>query len=99
MPRPILLRRVAAIRTLLVLVPLTFVLMRLAPGGPLDSERVLPPAVRAQVEAAYHLDQSLWKQYVHYLGSLARGDLGPSFQYPGRSVNELVAAGFPVSLR
>lgn len=92
-------RLLSAVPTLLVLVALAFFLLRAAPGGPLDEERALPPEVAAQVAAAYHLDEPLWRQFARYLGGLARGDLGPSFQYPGRSVNELIAAGFPVSLQ
>ena len=88
-----------AVPTLLVLVALAFFLLRAAPGGPFDDERALPAEVQAQVEAAYHLDEPLWRQFARYLGGLARGDLGPSFQYPGRTVNQLVAAGFPVSLQ
>jgi oligopeptide transport system permease protein len=92
-------RLLAAVPTLLVLVALAFFLLRAAPGGPFDEERALPPEVQAQVAAAYHLDEPLWRQFARYLGGLAQGDLGPSFQYPGRSVNELIAAGFPVSLQ
>lgn len=91
-------RALSAIPTLFVLIALAFVLMRAAPGGPFDSERALPPEVRAQIEAAYHLDEPMWQQFGRYLGGLARGDLGPSFQYPGYTVNELIATGFPVSL-
>jgi oligopeptide transport system permease protein len=92
-------RLLSAVPTLLVLVALAFFLLRAAPGGPFDDERALPPEVQAQVAAAYHLDEPLWRQFARYLGALAQGDLGPSFQYPGRSVNELIAAGFPVSLQ
>jgi oligopeptide transport system permease protein len=92
-------RALSAVPTLLILVTLVFFLLRVAPGGPLDDERALPPEVAAQVAAAYHLDEPLWRQFGRYLGALAQGDLGPSFQYPGRSVNELIAAGFPVSLQ
>jgi oligopeptide transport system permease protein len=92
-------RLLATVPTLFVLVALAFFLLRAAPGGPFDEERALPPEVQAQVAAAYHLDEPLWRQFGRYLGGLAQGDLGPSFQYPGRSVNELIAAGFPVSLQ
>jgi oligopeptide transport system permease protein len=92
-------RLLYTVPTLLVLVALVFFLLRAAPGGPFDDERALPPETQAQVAAAYHLDEPLWRQFGGYLGGLARGDLGPSFQYPGRSVNELVAAGLPVSLQ
>ena len=92
-------RLLSSIPTLLILVTAVFFLLRAAPGGPFDGERALPPEVQAQVAAAYHLDEPLWRQFGRYLGGLARGDLGPSFQYPGRSVNEIIAAGFPVSLQ
>ena len=83
---------------LLVIVSVSFFLMRLAPGGPFDQERALPEQVRANIEARYHLDEPLGRQYLRYLGDVVRGDLGPSFRYPDRSVNELLALGFPVSL-
>ena len=92
-------RLLSAVPTLFVLVTLVFFLLRVAPGGPLDEERTLPPGVQAQVAAAYHLDEPLWRQFGRYLGGVVQGDFGPSFQYPGRSVNELIAAGFPVSLQ
>jgi oligopeptide transport system permease protein len=95
----ILRRLLASVPTLLILVTLAFLLVHAAPGGPFDAERALPPAVQAQVEAAYHLDESLGRQYLRYLGALVRGDLGPSFQYPGYGVAELIAAGAPVSFR
>ncbi len=76
-------RLLTAIPTLLVLVTLTFFLMRAAPGGPFDQARVLPPAIEKALSAAYHLDESLPRQYLRYLGSLMQGDLGPSFQYRG----------------
>ncbi|MFP5358799.1 MAG: oligopeptide ABC transporter permease OppB [Gammaproteobacteria bacterium] len=92
-------RLLTAVPTLLLLVTAAFFMMRAAPGGPFDSERVLAPEVQKQLEAAYHLDESLPQQYLRYLGSLLQGDLGPSFQYAGFNVNELIAAGFPVSLQ
>ena len=91
-------RLLSAIPTLLLLIALTFFMLRAAPGGPFDTERALPPEVQAQVEAAYHLNEPLWEQFGRYLGALLQGDLGPSYQYPGYSVNELIADGLPVSL-
>jgi oligopeptide transport system permease protein len=94
-----ILRRLAEfLPVLFVIVSLSFFLMRLAPGGPFDQERALPEQVRVNIEARYHLDEPLWRQYLQYLGEVARGDLGPSFRYPDRSVNELLGLGFPVSL-
>lgn len=93
-------RRLAGdLPTLLVLITLSFLMLRAAPGGPFDSERPLPPAVMENLRAAYHLDEPLWRQYLRYLGDLAQGDLGPSYQYPDFSVNELIGAGLPVSMQ
>ena len=95
-----LLRRVAGlIPVLWIIVTIAFFLMRLAPGGPFDLEKQVPPEVKQALEAKYHLDESLPRQYVRYLGMLLSGDLGPSFKYKNRSVNELIALGFPVSLQ
>ena len=92
-------RRVAGFFPILfVIVSVAFFLMRLAPGGPFDQERALPAQVRANIEARYHLDEPLWRQYLRYLGDVLRGDLSPSFRYPDRTVNELLTLGFPVSL-
>lgn len=91
-------RLLAAIPTLLALVTLAFFLVRFAPGGPFDHERTLPPEIEANLNAKYHFDESLPKQYLRYLGNMLRGDLGPSFQYQDYTVNELIAAGLPVSM-
>ena len=88
-----------AIPTLLVLTALAFALIRVAPGGPFDTERQLPPQIEARINAAYHLDEPLPQQFLRYLGNLLQGDFGPSFQYKDYTVNELIAAGFPVSLK
>ncbi len=95
-----IIRRLAvAIPTLLILVILSFVLMYAAPGGPFNSERPLPPAVLANIEAKYGLDQPFWKQIVNYVvGVVTQFDFGPSFQYKDRSVNDIIAQGFPVTL-
>ncbi|MEZ5559851.1 MAG: ABC transporter permease subunit [Pseudomonadales bacterium] len=84
--------------TFWIIVSAVFFLLRLAPGGPFDGERELPPEVEANLMAAYHLDEPLPVQYLRYLGMLARGDLGPSFKQKDFTVNELVARGLPVSL-
>lgn len=91
-------RAVSGALTLLALLTLSFFLLRAAPGGPLDRERSLPPSIEAAMAAQYHLDQPLWRQYLHYAGNALRGDLGPSFQYDGYQVTELIAAGLPASL-
>lgn len=88
-----------AIPTLLLLIIFSFVLMHLAPGGPFTQEREIPPQVLANLNEKYGLDDPLWKQIWNYLiGIIFNFDFGPSFVYPDRSVNELIAAGFPVTL-
>ncbi|MFV0292602.1 MAG: oligopeptide ABC transporter permease OppB [Paracoccus sp. (in: a-proteobacteria)] len=95
-----ILRRLAvAVPTLLLLIIFSFLLMHAAPGGPFTQERALPPQVLANLEAKYGLDDPLWKQIADYVwGIIAHFDFGPSFIYPDRSVNEIIAAGFPITL-
>ncbi|HWL62113.1 MAG TPA: ABC transporter permease [Steroidobacteraceae bacterium] len=97
MARFIWLRLLQAIPVLLAVITVTFFLVRAAPGGPFDQEKAVIPEVKAALEAQYKLDQPLLAQYGSYLGDLLRGDLGPSFKYPGRSVNELIASGIPAT--
>lgn len=94
------LRRVAvAIPTILLLVVISFVLMYAAPGGPFNSERPLPAQVMANIEARYGLDQPYWKQMANYVWNVVvHFDFGPSFQYRDRTVNDVIAQGFPVTL-
>lgn len=87
-----------AVPTLLVLITVSFFMMRLAPGSPFTGERNLPPAVLANIEAKYHLNDPIWLQYLNYLKQLAHGDFGPSFKYKDYSVNELLAQSLPVSV-
>ncbi len=87
-----------SIPTLLFVATLTFFLIRLAPGGPFSAEKNVPPDVLKRLEAHYGLDKPLLVQYRDYLLNALRGDLGPSFKYPNRTVNELIAVSFPVSL-
>ncbi len=92
------LRRIAGlIPTLLVIITVSFCVVRLAPGGPFDQEQALPPAVRANLERLYGLDQPLAVQYVHYLRGLLRGDFGPSLRQRDFTVSELIAQGLPLS--
>jgi oligopeptide transport system permease protein len=94
------LRRVLnAVPTLLIIVTIAFFMVRLAPGGPFDAERSLPPEIEKNLAAAYHLDEPLPAQYVRYLSNIVRGDFGPSFRYRDHTVSELIAIGFPVSLK
>lgn len=97
--RHYLLRRLAfAVVTLWAVVTVTFFLVRVAPGGPFDGERRLPPEVEANLRAAYDLDQPLLVQYGRYVVDLASGDLGPSFRQKDFSVNELIGMGLPISV-
>jgi len=91
-------RLLGVLPTLFIVITVTFFLVRLAPGGPFDQEQALTPEVRANLEAAYGLDQPMLVQYGRYLAGLARGDFGPSFKYRDFTVTELIAQGLPVSL-
>lgn len=90
-------RVLATIPTLLAVITVCYLLLHATPGGPFDDERKVSAAVLANLQAKYHLDQPLWKQYLLYLNSLLHGDLGASFRYEDWSVNELVAKALPVS--
>ena len=93
------LRRLAGILpTLLIIVTISFFVIRLAPGGPFDTEQPLPPQIRANLEAAYGLDQPWLVQYTRYVKGLLRGDFGPSFKLRDIPVSELIARGMPISL-
>ncbi len=93
------LRRLAwAFPTLLLLITVAFFMIRVAPGGPFDSEKNLPPEIEQNLKAKYHLDEPVIQQYFRYLGQILRFDFGPSFQYRDWTVNQLIADGFPVSL-
>jgi oligopeptide transport system permease protein len=98
MARHTLRRLMGLIPTLLMLITVAFFLMRMAPGGPFDTEKDLPPDIEANLSAKYHLDEPLLQQYVRYLGQVAVLDFGPSIQYKDWTVNELIAQGFPVSM-
>ena len=93
------LRRLAStVPVLWIALTACFFVLRLAPGGPFDGERPLPPAVRANLEAHYHLDEPLSMQYLRYMGDMLRGDLGPSFVNQDFSVAEQLAIGMPYTL-
>ncbi len=94
----VLRRLLGALPTLWAVITIAFLLVRLAPGGPFDQEKVLPPEIKASLDRAYGLDRPLPEQYLRYLGRLAVGDLGPSMRLRDFSVNELIATGLPVSL-
>lgn len=86
------------IPVLLIIATVTFFLMKQAPGGPFDTEKATTPEIKKQLEAHYGLNKPLSQQYLDYMGSLLKGDLGPSFKYAGWTVTELIAGAFPVSL-
>ena len=95
-----LLRRLLiSIPTLLVIITIAFFMMRIAPGGPFDEERALPPQIEKNMLAAYDLDQPLVVQYFRYLTGVLQGDFGPSFKYRDFTVAELLLTGFPPSLK
>ena len=89
-------RLLIAIPTLIVIATLAFGLLHATPGGPFDTAKRMPAAIQRTIEAKYHLDEPLWRQYLRYMNDLAHGDLGPSFQYRNTSVNELIHQGLAV---
>ena len=91
-------RLLTAIPTLFLIVTIAFFLMRIAPGGPFNQERGLNPMVKANLERLYRLDEPLWQQYLHYLGDLLQGNLGPSYNLPDFTVADLFRVGLPVSM-
>src|SRR3954469_22642406 len=82
---------------LFVVITATFFMVRFVPGGPFTAEKAVTPEILRNLEAHYGLNKPVWQQYLDYLGSLARGNLGPSFKYPNRTVNEIIADKVPVS--
>ena len=95
-----ILRRVFwAIPTIFIITTLSFFLIRLAPGTPFDTDRPMPPEIRANMMAAYGLDKPMMQQYVTYLGKVVHGDFGPSFKNKDFTVTQLIGQGFPVSLK
>ncbi len=100
MLRFIIRRLLIAVPTLLILVVISFLLMQLAPGGPFTSERPLPPQVLANIQAKYGLDQPLYVQLWTYVRDIVlHFDFGPSYQYKDRTVNDIIASGFPITLK
>jgi oligopeptide transport system permease protein len=92
-------RFLTAIPTLFLIVTISFFLMRIAPGGPFNQERGLNPTVKANLEAMYHLNDPLWKQYAYYLNDLLHGNFGPSYNLPDFTVADLFRVGLPVSIQ
>lgn len=90
-------RLVQAVVVLFVIITVTFFMVRFAPGDPFSAERKMPEHIKQRLMAHYGLDQPVLVQYANYLGQLVKGDLGPSFTET-RSVNQILASSFPVSL-
>ena len=83
----------------LFVVSLTFLLLRILPGGPFDTEKQLPPKIMENLEKKYKLNEPIWKQYAVYIQSLLMGDFGPSYKYQNRSANDIIKETFPVSIQ
>lgn len=95
----ILKRALWAIPVLWAVATITFLLVRVVPGGPFDAEKNLPPEIVANIKAKYHLDKPVLEQYALYLARLSRGDLGVSYKYVNRTVNDILADALPVSIQ
>ncbi len=91
-------RLLGALPTMLLITTMSFFLMRAAPGGPFDKERIVQPEIEAALKHEYHLDEPIIAQFGRYLWNLLHGDFGPSFQYRDFTVTELIWGGFPTSL-
>jgi oligopeptide transport system permease protein len=92
-------RLLGAIPTLFIVITVAFFMMRLAPGGPFDQDRVLPAQIEANIAAKYDLDKPLVVQYLIYVGNVLKLDFGPSIKVRDFTVTELIAGSFPVSLQ
>jgi len=92
-------RLLSALFAIWVVITVTFFFMHAIPGGPFETEKAIPPAIKANIEARYKLDQPLHIQYIDYLGNVVRGDLGPSFKYRGQTVNGIISERFPISMQ
>ncbi|MCR4426090.1 MAG: ABC transporter permease [Firmicutes bacterium] len=95
----ILRRLVSVAMVVFVVTTATFFLMHAIPGGPFTREKALAPQIKRNIEARYRLNDPLWKQYVDYMRNLIRWDLGPSYKHQGRTVNDIINEGFPVSAK
>jgi len=92
-------RLLVAVPTLFIIVTIAFFMIRVAPGGPFDRERAIPPEIEKNILAAYDLDLPLWQQYFKYVGGVLQGDFGPSYKYRDFTVLDLIASGLPASLQ
>lgn len=92
-------RLVWSLPVLWIVATLTFLMVRIVPGGPFDAEKNLPPEIVANIKAKYHLDKPVGEQYILYMGRLLQGDLGVSYKYVNRTVNDIVGSALPVSIQ
>ena len=90
-------RLLQMVPVLFVIATLTFFMIRLAPGGPFDTERNTTPEIQGSLDRYYGFNLPVYRQYLRWLGNALHGDLGPSFRYANRTVNELIAESFPIS--
>lgn len=90
-------RILQAIPVVFIVITATFFLVRVAPGGPFDADKIVSQEVLKQLNARYKLDEPIHTQYIDYLANLIKGDFGPSFRYTNRSVNEMISAGLPIT--
>lgn len=94
----ILRRLLQAVPVLFIVVTLTFLLVRSAPGNPFSTEKKIPPEIMEELEKQYDLHGTMWHQYLQYMTKVAHGNLGISTQYRDRTVNEIIAQTLPVSM-
>ena len=85
--------------TLFIVASITFILLRLLPGGPFDQEKTLPPEIQANISAKYHLDKPLYWQYTHYIKGLFKGYLGESYKYKDRNITDILKDSLPISIQ
>jgi oligopeptide transport system permease protein len=98
MSKYIIRRALSLVPTILIIITLSFFLIRFAPGGPFSAEKKVPEQVLRNLEKKYHMDEPMGKQYLRYLGDVLRGDFGPSFKYRDNTVNQLIGETLPNSM-
>ncbi len=98
MTKYIINRILGIIPTLLIIITLSFFIVRIAPGGPFATERNMPEVIKRNIEAKYHLNEPLIQQYGRYMFNVLRGDLGPSFKYKDYDVNYYIFTSLPKSI-
>lgn len=92
-------KAISSLLVLIIVMSSTFILLRTLPGGPFDTEKKLPPRIKANIEKKYKLNEPVQTQYINYMKNTIKFDLGPSYFYTGKTVNEIIAKSFPFSLK